>query len=149
MTDTPNDNGEKRRSAQCLCGAVQFSAVPVKAETSVCHCDMCRRWTAGAFFAVDCGDSVVFEKQDDFELYRSSEWADRGFCRKCGTPLIWKLHGKDQFSVSLAAFDDTDGVEFTTEIFIDQKPDYFAFSNDTKKMTGAEVFAMFTGGQES
>lgn len=29
------------------------------------------------------------------------------------------------------------------EIFIEEKPDYYAFNNDTHKMTSAEVFAMF------
>lgn len=98
---------------------------------------------------VDCGDSVVFDAQNDFELYRSSQWGERGFCRKCGTPLMWQLHGKNEASVSLTAFDDIDDVAFTSEIFIDEKPDIYAFSNATKKMTGAEVFAMFTDGQDS
>jgi len=53
--------------------------------------------------------------------------------------------------MSLSAFDDidNDNVTFTSEIFIDEKPDYFSFANDTKKMTGAEVFAMFASGQSN
>lgn len=149
MTEAKGTGSDARRKGQCLCGAVRFSAVPSKAETSVCHCDMCSRWTAGPFFSIDCADSVVFQTQDDFAVYRSSKWGERGFCTKCGTPLMWRLHGKNHASVSLTAFDDIDDVVFTTEIFIDEKPDIYAFSNATKKMTGAEVFAMFTDAQES
>ena len=29
------------------------------------------------------------------------------------------------------------------EIFIDSKPDFYNFQNDTKKLTGAEVVALF------
>ncbi len=148
MNGAQKDSEGVRRKGRCLCGAVQFTAVPA-AEAGVCHCRMCQRWTAGPFFAVDCGDSVVFDSDDDYDLYRSSEWGERGFCRKCGTPLLWKLHGKNQCSVSLTAFDEIDDMRFTTEIFIDEKPDCYAFSNETKKMTGAEVFAMFAGGQDS
>lgn len=137
-----------RRTGQCLCGAVRFSAVPSKAETGVCHCNMCRRWTAGPFFAVDCGDSLVFQAQDTLDFYRSSDWGERGFCRNCGTPLIWRLHETKHASVSLTAFDEIDDMVFTAEIFIDEKPDIYAFANATKKMTGAEVFAMFVDGQD-
>lgn len=137
-----------RRTGQCLCGAVRFSAVPSKAETGVCHCNMCRRWTAGPFFAVDCDDSLVFQAQDTLDFYRSSDWGERGFCRNCGTPLIWRLHETRHASVSLTAFDEIDDMVFTAEIFIDEKPDIYAFANATKKMTGAEVFAMFVDGQD-
>ncbi len=148
MAGQATDNGQQRRYGKCLCGAVQFSAVPTSAETAVCHCDMCRRWAAGPFFAVGCGDSVAFDAADDLAVFRSSEWAERGFCRKCGTSLFWRLHGAGDYHVSLPAFDDIDDVVFTTEIFIDQKPGYFDFANDTRKMTGAEVFALFAGEQD-
>ena len=31
----------------------------------------------------------------------------------------------------------------STEVFIDEKPNYYTIAGDTKKMTGAEVFAEF------
>ena len=151
MTENQDVNGQTRRHGHCLCGSVTFSAIPSNTETGVCHCDMCRRWSAGPFFAIQCDDSVIFESKDDLRVYRSSEWGERGFCGKCGTVLFWNLHGKEAYSMSLSAFDDIDNddVIFTSEIFIDEKPDYFSFANDTKKMTGAEVFAMFMGDQSN
>ncbi|MCR9134896.1 MAG: GFA family protein [Alphaproteobacteria bacterium] len=149
MNETQGHSQEGRRTGQCLCGAVRFTAVPSKMETGVCHCNMCRRWTAGPFFAVDCGDSLVFDAQDDLEIFRSSDWGERGFCRKCGTPLLWQLHDKTHVSVSLTAFDEIDDMVFTSEIFIDEKPDIYTFANETKKMTGAQVFALFTDAQDN
>ena len=32
-------------------------------------------------------------------------------------------------------------MKLTTEIFIDEKPDYYAFANETKKLTGEEAMA--------
>ena len=29
------------------------------------------------------------------------------------------------------------------QVFIDEKPDYYSFANETKNMTGAEIFAQF------
>ncbi|MEX3009337.1 GFA family protein [Hoeflea sp. TYP-13] len=148
MTGTQSGSDGQRRKAQCLCGSVRFSAVPVSAETSVCHCHMCQRWAAGPYFGVHCGNSVEFEADDDLVRYHSSQWAERGFCRKCGTSLFWNLRGKDDYHVSLSALEGGQDLSFTTEIFIDEKPDTYEFANDTKKLTGEELFAMFSGGQE-
>lgn len=124
MTQTGSDT--KRLQAKCLCGSVRLSAIPADGQTSVCHCDMCKRWSAGPFFGVHCADSMVVEAGDDLERYNSSEWAERGFCRKCGTSLFWNLQGKSDYHVSLMAFDPMPDLAFSTEIFIDQKPNFTA-----------------------
>ncbi|HAI54030.1 MAG TPA: S-(hydroxymethyl)glutathione synthase, partial [Acinetobacter nosocomialis] len=36
-----------------------------------------------------------------------------------------------------------EGLHLDMEIFIDSKPDFYTFQNDTKKLTGAEVVALF------
>lgn len=92
---------------------------------------------------LDCGDSVRFESEADLGIYRSSDWGERGFCRKCGTSLFWRTHSKEHYNVPVSAFDDPGPVKLANEIFIDEKPDFYTFANDTHKMTGAEVFAMF------
>jgi hypothetical protein len=141
MTEGP------RLAGGCLCGAVRFTAAPAKHDYGICHCSMCRRWAAGPFMAIECDGTVKFEKDADLRLYQSSEWAERGFCKKCGTPLFWRMRGKDCYAVSAEAFDDTSDFKLVSEIFIDEKPAHYAFANDTKKMTGAEVMAAFAAGQ--
>lgn len=138
-----------RLSGGCLCGAVRFTAAPPSHTYGICHCSMCRRWTAGPFMAIKCGDTVKFDKDADLGLYQSSAWAERGFCKKCGTPLFYKLKGKGDYMVSTEAFDDTSDFKLGSEIFIDEKPAHYAFANDTKKLTGPEVFAAFKSAQES
>ena len=39
-------------------------------------------------------------------VFRSSEVAERGFCRDCGTPLSFRYVDKDRISVSLGSLDD-------------------------------------------
>ena len=131
----------QRLSAGCLCGAVRFTAAPREQDVGACHCSMCRRWTAGPFLGMQCGGTVRFEDTASLGIYRSSEWAERGFCKKCGTPLFYRLVGKEFYEVSAGAFDDASGFKFTSQIFVDEKPPYYDFANKTKNMTGAEVFA--------
>ena len=130
-------------SGRCLCGAVKFTAAPPNRYIGVCHCGMCRRWSAGPFFALDCHGTVNVADPSKLGVYRSSEWAERCFCTGCGTPLFYRLVGKDMYFVSAEAFDNSDEYTFTSQIFIDEKPSYYDFANKTHMMTGAEVFAAF------
>jgi hypothetical protein len=131
----------------CLCGAVRFTAVPAKPEFSVCHCSMCRKWSAGPFFAVECGDTFKIADSANLGTYKSSAWAERSFCKRCGSILFYRLTPHNVYEVSLEAFDDRDRFRFDRQIFIDEKPSYYDFANDTPKMTGAEVFAAPPPGQ--
>jgi hypothetical protein len=127
----------------CLCGAVRFTATPKDSDVGACHCSMCRRWTAGPFMVLDCADTVKFEDETNLGVYRSSEWAERCFCKKCGTALFYRLVGKGQHYVSAEAFDDRANYALTSQVFIDEKPAYYDFANKTHNMTGAELFAAF------
>ncbi len=127
----------------CLCGAVRFTATRANDEVGACHCGMCRKWTAGPFLVVDCGTTMKVENPANLGVYRSSEWAERCFCKQCGTPLFYRLIEKSSCFVSAEAFDDRAGYALTSQIFIDEKPAYYDFANKTHNMTGAEVFAAF------
>lgn len=104
---------------------------------------MCRKWTGGPLFAVDCGTEVIFEGQESIEIYNSSAWAERGFCKTCGTHLFYKLKEKSHYIILAGLFDTIQNYHFDHQIFIDEKPDYYSFANQTNTMTGAQVFAKF------
>ena len=136
-------------SGRCLCGAVRFSFDAKKREVGVCHCGMCRRWSAGPFFAYEHEGPVRFEGADNIGVYKSSEWGERAFCKTCGTSLYWRLSGAEHYALSSGTLDDQTGFAFVAEIFVDEKPGYYDFANETNKMTGAEVMAAFAAGKET
>lgn len=139
-----------RLSGGCLCGAVRFTATPGKDEMGVCHCSFCRKWTGGVFMAVECGklSDLTIEGESDLGVYKSSDYGERVFCVKCGTNLMWRMADGSHTSVSAQAFDDPGRFRFVSEIFVDEQPDNYAFANDTRKMTGPEVFAFFAQQQD-
>jgi hypothetical protein len=137
----------KPLSGGCLCGAVRFTATPRDHDIGACHCSMCRRWSAGPFLAIECGATVKVEDAENLGVYRSSDWAERCFCKRCGTPLFYRLVGKPFYAVSAEAFDDRADFAFTSQIFVDEKPGYYEFANKTKTMTGPEVFAAFAAAE--
>ncbi|KCZ54337.1 hypothetical protein HY29_14400 [Hyphomonas beringensis] len=130
---------------QCLCGAVSLT-VPDDVDHSavgVCHCSMCQRWGGGPFFAIEGGQGITLDGREHVTAFRSSDWAERGFCSKCGTHLFYRLVEQDSYTVPAALFDAQDGMALASQIFIDEKPAYYDLSNDTPKLTGAQVFAAF------
>lgn len=125
----------------CLCGTVTIKATPSMRHVEACHCDMCRRWGGIAFLSVQCGSNVRFAGKDHIARYRSSDWAERGFCTKCGSNLFYRFIPADNYSFPAGLFDDLGGMTLTEEIFVDEQPGYYSFAQDTLRKTGAEIMA--------
>jgi hypothetical protein len=136
-------SGMSKQTGRCLCGKVKFTILDQEDEIAACHCDMCLRWSAGPMFVLHCKGPVEFKGEEHIIRYKSSDWAERGFCGACGSGLFYHLLPTGEYMISPCALDDQSGLKFTNQIFIDEKPDWYAFSNETKNMTGAEIFAMF------
>ncbi|MGU3574910.1 GFA family protein [Brucellaceae bacterium C25G] len=134
---------------RCMCGSVRFSAKPENDEMGTCHCSMCRRWSGGTFMSVACGDTLEVINGDDLQFYRSSEWGERGFCKACGSTLLWRMQDGSHSYISIQTFDDPSQFRFTTEIFSDKKPDNYSFANPTSKMTEAEFLAAYAPTQDA
>ncbi|MFB9887907.1 GFA family protein [Balneatrix alpica] len=139
MSATSNQQVE----GQCLCGAVTFQASQVCAEVGVCHCGICRRWGGGPFLAVEAGTQVTFQGQEQIGLYASSEWAERGFCKSCGTHLFYRLKEQQTHFIPVGLINDLQQPVLDHQIFIDKKPSFYDFANVTTNLTEAEVFARY------
>ncbi len=127
----------------CLCGAVQLHAESASIHTGACHCAMCRNWGGGPYLSTACGPEVDITGEDAITRYSSSKWAERAFCSRCGTHLFYRLKANNQHFVACGLFGDEPRFVFHHQVFIDEKPDYYCFSNETKDMTGPEIFARF------
>lgn len=138
-------NTEQSQTGQCLCGCVRTTAAPKNNHFGACHCSLCRKWGGGPLLAVECEDQVSFEGEAHIGTYASSEWAERGFCKNCGTHLFYRLKEHPFYAIPLGIFEDATVWEFAEQVFIDSKPPYYSFANHTKNMTEEEVFAQFSG----
>ena len=63
---------ETKRTGRCLCGAVHFEVSVPEAKYSMCHCGMCRRWSAGPFMTVHCPADAEFSNA----VMRKHSWWD-------------------------------------------------------------------------
>ncbi|WP_075186394.1 GFA family protein [Teredinibacter haidensis] len=127
----------------CLCGKVTITPKHLDHNLGACHCTSCRKWSGGPLLAVDCGTDCDIEGEEYVSVFNSSEWAERGFCKNCGSNLFYRLKQSGQYILPVGLFDDDEAFEFDHQIFIDSKPEYYSFANKTKNMTGEEVFAQY------
>ncbi len=127
-------------NTHCLCGAIRVTVKSISGNTGVCHCTKCRKWGGGPLMAVNCGTEVSFEGAENIATFDSSARGERGFCRRCGTHLFFRVKSSGQYMMPAGLFGDRTFV-FKSQIFMDEKPAFYDFANDTVEMTGAEVFA--------
>ncbi len=133
----------KERRGHCLCGAVKIVAPSPGNSVDACHCGMCRRWCSGPFMEIDCGTDVQIEGEENVTVFDSSPWAERGFCKKCGSNLFYRLKDSREHQIAAGLFDDAGDMVFKTQVFIDEKPAFYEFTNKTRDLTGAEIYAMY------
>ena len=93
--------------------------------------------------AMNCGSHVTFDGQNSVSVFNSSAWAERGFCTTCGSHLFYRLKESDEYIVPAGLFDDQDAFVFDTQVFIDRKPSFYSFENQTNDMTEAEIFEKY------
>ncbi len=135
------------KTGGCLCGAVRFELAEAPTSYGACHCGMCRKLSGGIELGVEVQPGgVTWTADEGVQIYSSSDWAERGFCKTCGSSLFWRLTMPGPMQgltvMSAGALDSMDGMQFDNEVYIDHKPDSHAFAGERKRLTEADVMAM-------
>ncbi len=134
----------KTALGSCLCKAVSVNFLLVEEVFDVCHCSMCRKWGGGPAFTVAGGHKVDFTGHESIAIYSSSFWAERGFCKTCGTHLFYRIKETGFYNFPLGIIENNEQLRFHLQIFIDNKPDHYNFENQTMLMTEADVIAKYS-----
>lgn len=114
------------KRGRCLCGGVEFSITGPLRPVVYCHCKICRRSSGHFVAATACAVShLILHRADTLQWYRSSEQAQRGFCRECGSNLFWRPESGTHMSIMAGVLDDPIGVSGAAHIFVHSKGDYY------------------------
>ena len=119
----------------CLCGATRFEVVGALRPVVCCHCGQCRRWHGhvAAYTAVG-KDRLIITEGGSLTWYRSSDQAQRGFCRDCGASLFWQPEGRDYVAVAAGALDAPSGLQTARHIFVADKGDYYDIDDGLEQL---------------
>jgi hypothetical protein len=111
----------------CQCGAVRYALHEWPRHPHICHCRMCQK-AFGSYFGPFAG-----VPRDKFELtrgeltiFKSSDQAERGFCRDCGTPLTFHYVGRVRIAFALGSLDHPEKVKPEQQIGIESRIPWFA-----------------------
>ena len=131
-----------RLDGQCLCGDVTVKIDgDYVAAVGVCHCSMCRTWSGcvSGLFEASRGAVTV---AGPVQTYASSAFAERAFCRTCGTSLWMRnTQPEGEYEFLPALFPGADEFPLISEIYIDCAPAYGALQGDHKTATQAQYEA--------
>jgi len=127
-------------NGHCLCGAVTITINAARPMVDICHCEMCVRW-GGTFLGGLSGESHSVSGEDHVAVYKSSEWAERAFCKTCGSNLWYLFVPGNHYSFIAGLFDVPEGFGILQQIFVDEKPDWYDLVQQSPMKTGAEVIA--------
>jgi hypothetical protein len=99
-------------SGGCQCGAVRYHVSGAMSDPHICHCRMCQKASGNYFMPFAGVTKTKFEvTRGEISWFHSSGPVRRGFCNRCGTPLLIDTISSDHFGIALGSLDDPASVE--------------------------------------
>ena len=126
----PMTESTKTRTGCCLCHEVSFEIHGEPRPVIYCHCEQCRK-TSGHFVAATAvrPEQLLFLDKSCLKWFRSSDYAQRGFCENCGSSLFWKPDHGRFISVMAGSVDLPSGLTNNQHIYVDEAADYYTIDD--------------------
>ncbi|MBM3605056.1 MAG: GFA family protein [Alphaproteobacteria bacterium] len=125
----------------CLCGSVRLTVMQASHNIEVCHCSMCQSWSGGPLFCLHAvpEDAITITGEEHVSRYRSSEWAERAFCGRCGSNLWYHFIPGGTRAVMAGMFMPQEEFAISMQIFVDERRSWARLAAETPEKTGTEV----------
>jgi hypothetical protein len=112
----------KTLTGGCQCGAVRYEWTTTPVYSSVCYCRMCQKASGQPIMGLTGGQREHLRwTRGAPAIFRSSNLAERGFCRDCGTPLTYAFDGTGSISVTINSLDDPEAMPPTKQFGVESK----------------------------
>ncbi|RTR33290.1 GFA family protein [Shewanella atlantica] len=100
----------------CFCGAVQFTVTGTPNGMGYCHCESCRKWSAGpvnAFTLWDPEAINITAGADKISSFNKTPGSTRKWCRECGGHILTEhptMNLVDVFAASIPSLKFEPGI---------------------------------------
>ncbi len=134
----------------CLCGAVRYEVSEPPQKSGYCHCRMCQKangapCTIGVYFAKHA--FRITSGRPTF--YRSSDFAERGFCPNCGSRLIYRPLSTESIAVDVGSLDRPEDTPPTYHTGVESEISWFILDDQLpRKRTDDQDFQEFTAEEQ-
>jgi hypothetical protein len=127
------------KTGGCHCGAVRYTVTGPLRDVIYCHCTQCRKQTGHFVAATRVADeTLAITGAGQLTWYAASPGARRGFCRHCGSLLLWKRDGSDMTSIMAGSMDLPTGLTASHHIFAADKGDYYELADGLPVFEGRD-----------
>lgn len=116
----------------CLCGAIRYRAISRPTRGVICHCSMCRKHSGApalAFFHFPVEGFTWIKGRPT--RYRSSQFAERGFCANCGSTMT--MHEEvlgDRVQVTVGSLDEPQRVQPNDHVWTQDQLPWFQIADE-------------------
>ncbi len=107
----------------CLCGAIRVAIAQKPKRVSHCHCLQCRKATGAAVATLAAFDTKNVTWQGNaISTIRVTDFATRGFCRKCGSALTFRFDERpDEVVIHVGCLDNPTETPAIRHNFLSEK----------------------------
>ncbi len=122
----------------CLCGAVRYQVQGPLRDVVNCHCSMCQR-LHGNFGPHSKARKVniTITRSDGLAWYKTSDIAQRGFCRNCGSGLFWEPFELEATGIIAGTLDGPTELSSMGHIFVGEKSDFYEITDGLPQFEGS------------
>ncbi|AXC49251.1 hypothetical protein DRW48_05745 [Paracoccus suum] len=125
---------------RCACGAVTVRATGISRQMSACWCQPCRRFQGLVGMGLDTpADQCTIT--GPVRVWRSSDFAERGFCGTCGSSIWFRDIAGDIIELCPGLFHNAAGATLHHENFVERRPDAIRFDPQPQQISGAAYAA--------
>ncbi len=116
----------------CLCGAIRYRATAAPVRGVMCHCPQCRRHSGAPALSFVHFPVAAFQWLGaEPRRFRSSEFAERGFCPTCGSTL--SMHEEilaDRVLIAVGSLDEPGRVHIDDHVWTKDRVPWFDVADD-------------------
>ena len=115
-----------KKTGSCLCGDVSFDVTGPLRDIVMCHCTQCQKSSGHHYAATSAADKdLAIHDKGGLAWYKSSDYAERGFCRNCGSNLFWRMPSREQTSILMGSFDQDMALPVSQHYFVGSRKHYY------------------------
>lgn len=122
----------ERIEGGCLCGAIRYRATARPVRGVICHCSTCRKHSGAPALAFAHFPAAAFAwLKAEPKWYRSSAFAERGFCAICGSTVAMREEVLgDRVQVSVGSLDEPDKIKINDHVWTRERVSWFQVFDD-------------------
>ncbi|MDF1660949.1 MAG: GFA family protein [Planctomycetota bacterium] len=124
----------------CFCGGVQFQVEKPLEFISHCHCESCRLSHSAAFVTWTSVPTDQFQfvtGSDLTQRYQSESGAQWGFCRRCGSSMLYEIESAPgRIYISLASLEGSFDLAPESHVSFEEQVPWFHAGDSLPKYKG-------------